>query len=140
MTKKVLFLCTGNSARSQMAEGFLRARGGERFEVHSAGLNPRPVNPLTVQVMDEVGIDIRAQYSKPLNDYIAKVFFHYYITVCADAEKQCPQALWTAGGVKLHWPFDDPAAVEGTADQKLAKFREVRDQIEARIQLWLTPI
>jgi arsenate reductase len=90
--------------------------------------------------MDEVGIDIRAQYSKPVTDYMAKVFFHYYVTVCATAERQCPQALWTAGGMKLYWPFDDPAAVEGSIDQQLAKFREVRDQIGARIQSWLTQV
>lgn len=133
----VIFLCTGNSARSQMGEAFLRHIAGEQFEVHSAGLDPKGINPYTIQVMDEVGVDIRSQYSKTTQDYMGRMFFHYVITVCSNADKNCPQALWAQGGKKFHWPFDDPAAVEGSDEEKLAKFRLVRDQIEAEVKSWV---
>lgn len=138
--QRVLFLCTGNSARSQMGEAFLHHYAGEQFEVHSAGLEPKGINPYTIRVMDEVGIDIRGQHSKSTRDYMGRMFFHYLITVCSDADKNCPQALWAQGGKKLHWPFDDPAALEGTDEEKLSKFREVRDQIAAKIQSWVTEL
>lgn len=138
--QRVLFLCTGNSARSQMGEAFLRHYAGEQFEVHSAGLEPKGINPYTIRVMDEVGIEIRGQHSKSTREYMGRMFFHYLITVCSDADKNCPQALWAQGGKKLHWPFDDPAAVEGTDEEKLSKFREVRDQIAAKIQSWVTEL
>ncbi|MEO8611038.1 MAG: arsenate reductase ArsC [Chloroflexota bacterium] len=141
MTKqRVLFLCTGNSARSQMGEALLRRYAGEQFEVHSAGLEPKGINPYTLRVMDEVGIDIRGQHSKSTREYMGRMFFHYLITVCSDADKNCPQALWAQGGKKLHWPFDDPAAVEGADEERLAKFREVRDQIAARVQSWIAEL
>ena len=88
--QRILFLCTGNSARSQMAEAFLRKYGNERFEAHSAGLEPRELNPLTIEVMKEVGIDISGQKSKGVDVYLGKVLFQYLITVCDDAEKNCP--------------------------------------------------
>ncbi len=135
--QRVLFLCTGNSARSQMGEAFLRHYAGDKFEVHSAGLEPKGINPYTIRVMDEIGIDIRGQHSKDTRPYMGRVFFHYVITVCSSADKSCPQALWAQGGKKLHWPFDDPAAIEGTDEEKLAKFREVRDQIGTKIQQWI---
>ena len=135
--KSVLFLCTGNSARSQMAEALLRHHAGEQFDVHSAGLEPKGLNPFAIQAMDELGINIRGQRSKGTKEYMGRVFFHFVITVCGHADKSCPQALWAQGGKKLHWPYEDPAAVEGTDDEKLAAFREVRDQIESRIKLWL---
>lgn len=138
--QRVLFLCTGNSARSQMGEAFLRHFAGEQFEVHSAGLEPKGINSYTIRVMDEVGIDIRGQHSKSTREFIGRMFFHYFITVCSDADKKCPQALWAQGGKKLHWPFDDPAAVEGTDEEKLAKFREVRDQIAARVKSWIAEL
>ena len=138
--QRVLFLCTGNSARSQMGEAFLRHYAGEQFEVHSAGLEPKGIHPYTIRVMDEVGIDIRGQHSKSTREYMGRMFFHYLITVCADADKNCPQALWAQGGKKLHWPFDDPAAVEGTDEEKLATFREVRDQIAAKVQSWIAEL
>jgi arsenate reductase len=133
---KVLFLCTGNSARSQMAEAFLRKYGSERFEAYSAGLEPKPINPLTVQVMEEVGVDISGQRSKGIAEYLAKEHFHYLISLCDDAEKNCP-TVWPGVNQRLHWSFEDPAVIEGTNDEKAAKFREVRDLIDARIQEWL---
>ena len=138
--QRVLFLCTGNSARSQMGEAFLRHYAGEQFEVHSAGLEPKGIHPYTIRVMDEVGIDIRGQHSKSTREYMGRMFFHYLITLCSDADKNCPQALWAQGGKKLHWPFDDPAAVEGTDEEKLATFREVRDQIAAKVQSWIAEL
>lgn len=134
--QRVLFLCTGNSARSQMAEAFLRKYGDE-FEAHSAGLEPKGLNPLTVQVMQEVGLDVSGQKSKGVGEYLGKVLFQYLITVCDDADKNCP-TTWPGISKREHWSFEDPAAFEGTDDAKLAKFREVRDQIEKRIQEWVS--
>ena len=133
---RVLFLCTGNSARSQMAEAFLRKYGGENYEAFSAGLEPKPVNPLTVRVMQEAGIDISGQRSKGVNAYLGKVHIHTLITVCDDADKNCP-TVWPGVAQHLHWSFPDPAAFEGSEEEKLAVFRQVRDQIEARIRKWL---
>jgi len=134
--QKILFLCTGNSARSQMAEAFIRKYADDRFEAHSAGLEPKGLNPLTVQVMDEVGIDISGQTSKGVDTYLGKVHFQYLVTVCDDADKNCP-TVWPGINQRMHWSFQDPAAVEGSEKEKLAKFREVRDLIEAKIQSWL---
>jgi len=132
---RVLFLCTGNSARSQMAEAFLRKHAGDRFEVHSAGLEPKGIHPLTRQVMEEVGLPLDGQRSKSLDEYFMKVQIGYLITVCSNAETRCP--TMPGVGVRLYWPFEDPAAFEGTEEERLAKFRQVRDQIEARILAWL---
>lgn len=134
---KVIFICTGNSARSQMAEGLLRHHAGEQYDVYSAGLEPKGVNPFAIQAMDEIGLDIRDQWSKSLKDYMGRMFFRYVITVCGHADAACPQPLWAQGGTKLHWPFDDPAAVDGTDAEKLAKFCEVRDQLDRHITAWL---
>lgn len=134
--QRVLFLCTGNSARSQMAEAFLRIHGGDRFEAYSAGLEPKGVNPLTTKVMQEAGVDISGQSSKGVDKYLGKVLFQYLITLCDDAEKNCP-TVWPGVNRRLHWAFDDPAAATGTDEEKLAKFREVRDGIEQMIQEWL---
>jgi len=119
-----------------MAEAFLRKYGSERYEAHSAGLEPKELNPLTVQVMNEAGIDISAQKSKGVNTYLGKMLFQYLITVCDDAEKNCP-TTWPGISHKLHWSFEDPAKFEGTPQEKLAKFREVRNLIETRIKSWL---
>jgi len=135
--ERVLFLCTGNSARSQMAEAFLRKYAGDRFEAHSAGLEPKGMNPLTIQVMKEAGIDVSGQRSKGISEYLGKVLFQYLITVCDDAEKNCP-TVWPGVNVRLHWSFEDPAKFEGTIDQKLDKFRQVRDLIDASVKAWLT--
>ncbi len=132
----VLFLCTGNSARSQMAEAFLRIHGGDRFEAYSAGLEPKSINPLAVQVMQEAGIDISGQSSKGVGEYLGKAHFQYLITLCDEAEKNCP-SVWPGVNRRVRWAFDDPAAATGTEDEKLAKFREVRDAIEQMIQEWL---
>ena len=135
---KVLFLCTGNSVRSQMGEALLRRHGGEYFEVYSAGLEPSRVNSLTLAVLQEKGIDTSALYSKGLLTFVGKVSFDYLITVCAEADQNCP--IFPGVSVRLHWPFEDPAKFEGNADEKLAKFREVRGQMEARILTWLAEL
>jgi arsenate reductase len=132
---RVLFLCTGNSCRSQMAEAFLRRIAGDQFEVYSGGLDPKPIHPLTIRVMEEIGVDMRGQFSKPLKQYIGKVHFGYLITVCSDAEDRCP--VFPGMGIRLHWPFEDPAAFAGTDEEKLAKFREIRAQIEEKVFAWL---
>lgn len=133
---RVLFLCTGNTARSQMAEAFLRTYGGDRFEAYSAGLEPSEINPYVYQVMEEIGLDLSGQRSKSVSEYMGKVHFGYLITVCADAEERCP-AVFPGMGQRLHWPFDDPATFEGSEEETVAKFRKVRDQIEQRIKDWL---
>ena len=133
---KVLFLCTGNSARSQMAEAFLRKYGEEQFEAYSAGLEPKDINPFTNLVMEEIGVSLSGQYSKHLKEYIGRVHFGYLITVCDEADKNCPTAF-PGIGRRIHWSFEDPAAFVGSNDETLAKFREVRNQIEQRIKAWL---
>jgi arsenate reductase (thioredoxin) len=133
---RVIFLCTGNSARSQMAEAFLRKYAGNYFEVFSAGLEPKPIHPLTIQVMREIGMDISGQRSKSLNEYLGKLLFEYLITVCDDADQNCPTILVGVRN-RLHWSFEDPAKFVGTDEQKLAKFRQVRDLIETRLKDWL---
>jgi arsenate reductase (thioredoxin) len=134
--QRVLFLCTGNSARSQMAEAFLRKYAGNIFEVHSAGLEPKGVNPLTIKVMNEVGLDISNQASKGIETYLGKALFQYLITVCDDADQNCP-TVWPGVNTRMHWSFEDPARFEGTDEEKLVKFREVRDQIAKKIQEWI---
>ena len=129
---KVIFLCTGNSARSQMAEAFLRKYSGDQFEAYSAGLEAQGVHKYTKQVMDEIGIDISEQYSKPLDQYLGEKHFGIIITVCEKVEKECP--IFPGVSTRLYWPFDDPRGFEGTREEKLEKFREVRDQIEKKIK------
>lgn len=132
---KVLFLCTGNSCRSQIAEAWLRQMGGDRFSVYSAGLEPHGVNRNTVAVMEELAIDMSSHHSKKLDEYIGKIDFDYLITVCGNADERCP--YFPGMGTRLHWPFEDPAAFEGPENEKLDLFRKVRDQIRDRIQTWL---
>ena len=129
---KVLFLCTGNSARSQMAEGLLREKAGDRFEAFSAGLEPEPVKPLAVDAMAEIGIDISAQRSKDVTDYLGHVHFGYLITVCDRAHANCP--IFPGVSQRMHWSLDDPAAAEGTEAERLTVFRRVRDELSARIE------
>jgi arsenate reductase (thioredoxin) len=133
---KVLFLCTGNSARSQIAEAFLRTMAGDRYEAFSAGLEPKEIHPLTRKVMSEADIDISQQYSKALKDYMGKVHFSHLITVCSEAEKRCP-TVFPGMGIRLHWNIEDPAAFVGTEEEKLAKFREIREVVKKRVQEWL---
>ena len=133
---KILFLCTTNSARSQMAEAFLKKYGGDKYEAYSAGLEPKPIHHYTERVMQEIGIPLTGQYSKSFQEYMGKVHFAYLITVCAEAEKNCP-TTFPGFGQRLHWSFEDPAAFEGSDDEKIGKFREVRDKIEQQIREWL---
>ena len=118
-----------------MAETFLRKYAGDRYEVFSAGLEPTVVNPFTIQVMDEIGVNMSSHRSKHLDVYVGKVIFNYLITVCDNAEKKCP--FFPGVGIRLHWPFDDPASASGNDTQMLAKFRQVRDQIDSRVREWL---
>ena len=135
---KVLFLCTGNSARSQMAEGLLRALAGDHFDVFSAGTEPKgSILPDVQEVMREVGIDISSQWSKSVMEYMGKLNFAHVVTVCADAEENCP-VVFLNMGTHDHWPFDDPAKFGGDEEQRLISTRRVRDQIEERLRLWLT--
>lgn len=123
---KILFLCTGNSCRSQMAEGYARHYGGDRLEVYSAGISPVGVNPRAVNVMKEVGIDISGQPSKAIEREILDQA-DYIITLCGDARESCP--LVPGKVEKRHWPLEDPARAEGTEAEIMDKFRSVRDQI-----------
>ncbi|HVF56918.1 MAG TPA: arsenate reductase ArsC [Pyrinomonadaceae bacterium] len=129
--KRVLILCTGNSARSQMAEGLLRRDGGERFEVHSAGTRPGRVRPEAVEAMREIGIDISGQRSKSVDEFAGQKF-DYVITVCDNARENCP--VFPGRTKRLHWSFDDPAAAEGDAAERLSVFRRVRDEIRERLR------
>ena len=136
---KVLFLCTGNSARSQMAEAFVRHYAGDWLEPHSAGLESKGMNPYTVRVMKEAGIDVSDQRSKSVREYMGSMHFEYLVTVCQYAEENCP-TTFLGFGDKLHWGFDDPAKFQGTEQATLAKFREVRDQIDTHVKAWLDEI
>jgi arsenate reductase (thioredoxin) len=120
-----------------MAEAFLRRYGQEYFEAHSAGLEPAELNPMAVQVMQEAGIDLLAEghRSKGLDEYFLKVHIGYLITVCQNAEARCP--IFPGVGVREYWGFDDPATYAGTPEEKLAKFREIRDQIEDRVRAFI---
>ncbi len=133
---RVLFLCTTNSARSQMAEAFLRSYAGDRFEAYSAGLEPKEIHPLTKEVMGEIGIDISGQHSKALKDYMGKVHFGFLITVCNEADEKCP-STFPGMGQRLRWSFEDPVRFTGTEEEKLGKFREIRDQIGLRVRSWV---
>lgn len=135
----VLFLCTGNSARSQMAEAFLEKYGGRNFLARSAGLEPKGVNPLTVQCMQELDIDLTDKRSKPVSEFLGRVPVRYAIAVCANAESHCPR-IWPFGAEFLFWPFDDPAAVRGSEDERLTQFRRIRDEIEAKVLEWLAVV
>jgi arsenate reductase (thioredoxin) len=120
-----------------MAEAFLRVYGGEAFEAFSAGLEPKGMNPLTIRVMQEIGFDLSEQYSKGVDQFLGKVLFQYLITVCDQADKNCP-VVWPGVSHRMHWSFVDPAAFEGSEEEKLVKFREVRDQISRKVQEWLS--
>ena len=133
---KVIFICTGNSARSQMAEGLLRALAGDHFDVFSAGTEPKGrILPEVQEVMREIGIDTSQQWSKSIMEYMGKVNFANVITTCADAEENCP-VVFLNMGTHDHWPFDDPAKFDET--HRLESTRRVREQIEERLRLWLT--
>ena len=132
---KVLFLCTGNSARSQMGEALLRERGGGRFDAYSAGLEPTAIHPLTVEVMAEIGIDVSGQRAKSVAEYLGTTAFGYLITVCDRAADNCP--TFPGVGTRLHWPVDDPAAVAGTGEERRVAFRAARDDLAARVEAFV---
>lgn len=132
---RVLFVCTGNSARSIMAEAVLRHHGGDRFEVHSAGTEPRGVNPLTLRVLAEAGIDASGARSKSVKEYLDETF-DYVVTVCDEARQVCP--VFPGVHESLHWGYEDPAEAEGSEEARLAVFRKVFIQIGERVRQFAT--
>ncbi len=136
-TPNVLFLCTGNSCRSQMAEAILRDLAGDQMTVYSAGLEPTEIHPLTRKALAEIDLDMAGQYAKSVKEYLGTLPVNYMIVVCDKASQTCP-SIWPGSPrmETLHWAFDDPAAVEGSEDEKLAAFRRVRDEIRAKLSEW----
>jgi arsenate reductase len=135
--QRVLILCTGNSARSQMAEGLLRHDAGDHFEALSAGVEPSYVRPLAIEAMREVGIDISAQHSKSVDEFTGGEF-DYVITVCDNANEHCP--VFPGTTKRIHWSFEDPAAARGDEAAQLAVFRRVRDQIRVKLRQWVSEV
>lgn len=134
---KVLFLCTGNSARSQMAEAYLSHYAGDQFEAHSAGLEPKGINPYTVRVMEEVGVSLEQQSSKSVSTYLGRVNFGWLITVCSHAEENCPRTFLGVSQ-RIHWhDLEDPAVFVGSDNETLQMFRTVRNQIDGHVRAWL---
>ncbi len=133
----MLILCTGNSARSQMAEGLLRQDAGARFEVFSAGVEPTSVRPRAIEVLRELGVDISGQRSKLVEEFSGEDF-DYVITVCDNANERCP--VFPGKTKRIHWSFEDPAAAIGDGAAKLAVFRRVRDQIRERLSEWVSEL
>ncbi|HKA53026.1 MAG TPA: arsenate reductase ArsC [Candidatus Binatia bacterium] len=131
---RALFLCTHNSARSQMAEGFLRSIAGDRLMIASAGIEPAGVHPFAVRAMQEVGIDISGQTSRPVKPFLGEVW-HYVITVCDHANEYCP--IFPFPSRRLHWGFPDPSQANGTEEERLQMFRRVRDEIFLKTRAWL---
>lgn len=131
---RVLVLCTHNSARSQMAEGFLRTLGGDRFDVASAGTVATRVHPLAIRVMSEIGIDLGRHTSKTLDRFLGEPW-DYVITVCDQAGERCP--IFPGRTTRIHWSFEDPSAASGDEAERLAVFRRVRDAIGQRLRAWL---
>lgn len=130
---KVLFVCVHNSARSQMAEAFLNQMAGDRFQAESAGLEPTEVNPLVVEAMREVGIDISMNRAKSVFDFYKESrLYRYVIPVCDEAAQRCP--IFPGFARTLHWSFEDPAGFTGSREEKLAKVRQVRERISERIE------
>lgn len=132
---RVLFLCTGNSARSQMAEALLRWHGGRFFKAYSGGIEPRGLHPLTIRVMNEIGYDMSDHSSKSISGFIGTEQFDYLITVCDSADQNCP--VFPGMGERIHWSFEDPATFVGSEAEKIEKFREIRNLIDRRILDWL---
>jgi arsenate reductase len=132
--KKVLFLCTGNSVRSQMAEGLMKSLGLGQWKVESAGISPSYIHPLAIQAMKEIGIDISHQTSKSIDQFL-NGDFGYIITLCDHAAQACP--TFSGQGKRIHWPLEDPIASVGTIEQRLVVFRRIRDQIKIKIEALL---
>ena len=137
MKKKVLFLCTGNSCRSQMSEGWLRRLAGDQFDVVSAGTHPVGLNPYAVAAMQEVGIDISNHVSERVDPYLGQEF-DYVITVCDRAQENCP--IFPGASKMLHWSFEDPAKATGSYEQQMIVFKNIRDEIEEQIRRFITEI
>lgn len=135
--RRVLVLCTGNSARSQMAEGLLRSLASDRVEALSAGARPSAVNPMAIRAMDELGIDIRSQRSKHLREFL-DLEVDDVITVCDDAAESCP--TFPGSARRTHWSLPDPAAGEGEEEERLDAFRAVRDELQRRLSDWLVGV
>ena len=131
MKPSILVLCTGNSARSQMGEGLFRHYLGDRFEVHSAGTKPSSVRPEAIAVMAELGVDLSGHRSKSVEEFLSHEF-RYVFTVCDNAKESCP--VLPGAAVRIHWSFEDPAAAEGSEEERKAAFRGIRDQIRARVE------
>lgn len=140
MRNRVLFVCIHNSARSQMAEAFLARICGDQFEAHSAGLEPGKLNPVVVQAMAEVGIDISQNQTKAVFDVIKSgLIFAYVITVCDEASaERCP--IFPGVTKRLHWSFPDPSAIQGSPEEKLQRTREIRDAVEAKVHEWCAEV
>lgn len=134
---RVLILCTGNSARSQMAEGLLRHDGAGKFEVFSAGVEPSRVRTQAIEAMREIGMDISAQRSKSVDEFTGQEF-DYVITVCDNANEKCP--VFPGKAKRIHWSFDDPAAIEGDEATRLNVFRRVRDEIRGRLREFVADV
>lgn len=134
---RILFLCTGNSARSQMAEGLLRHEGGEEFVVESAGLEPSIVRTEAIEVMREIGIDISGHRSKSLDEFMTRQF-EYVITVCDNAKQNCP--VFPGATRRIHWSIDDPAVVEGAEQTRLKAFRAARDDLRERLKKFVASV
>lgn len=134
MKKKILFICVHNSARSQMAAAWVNELCGDRFEAQSAGLEPGTLNPLVVEALREVGLDISGNKTQAVFDvWKSGTLFAYVVTVCSEAESEgCP--IFAGSGQRLHWPFDDPSKFQGSYEERLAQTRRVRDEIKARIE------
>ncbi len=137
MKKKVLFLCTGNSCRSQMSEGWLRRLAGDQFDVVSAGTHPVGLNPYAVAAMQEVGIDISNHVSERVDPYLGQEF-DYVITVCDRAQENCP--TFPGASKLLNWSFEDPAKATGSYEQQMIVFKNIRDEIEEQIRRFITEI
>lgn len=141
MTKqKMMFICIHNSGRSQMGEAFLRKLAGDRFEVHSAGIEAGKLNPMVVRAMEEVGISMQGHYAKQAKDYVERgEHFDYVVTVCDESNaERCP--IFPGKHIRMHWGFPDPSAIQGTDEEKLAGIRPIRDSIEAKIKEWLSTL
>jgi len=135
----VLILCTGNSCRSQMAEPLLRKHQGDKYDVHSAGMDPKnEVHPLAIRVMEEIGIDVSRQKPKSASLYLGRMPVRHILIVCDKAATSCPR-IWPGAYSRTSMPFDDPADAEGTEEEKLAVFRRVRDELDGAMKTWAPP-
>jgi arsenate reductase len=140
MKQRVMFICIHNSGRSQMGEALLRHHGGDRFEVHSAGIEAGTLNPLVVQAIEEKGISMAGHFAKKAMDYVIKgEKFDYVITVCDETNaERCP--TFPGRNIRIHWGFPDPSVLQGSNEEKLSEIRKIRDGMEAKIVNWLATI